>query len=126
MSPQAGWILQEEIVPRLRSAIPRNVNQVGSEDAEELIQDSIPSINGRALSRRARTNPPIATQMRSATRTFGSAGGLSCRMLSRQPHKRDVICNAAHCRIPLGRESPAIVGGRAPCVASGRGIFPMS
>ena len=25
MSPQAGWILQEEIVPRLRSAIPRNV-----------------------------------------------------------------------------------------------------
>jgi DNA-directed RNA polymerase specialized sigma24 family protein len=41
MSPQAGWILQEEIVPRLRSAIPRNVNQIGSEDAEELIQDSI-------------------------------------------------------------------------------------
>jgi hypothetical protein len=41
MSPQAGWILQEEIVPRLRSAIPRNVNFVGSEDAEELIQDSI-------------------------------------------------------------------------------------
>jgi hypothetical protein len=31
MSPQAGWILQEEIVPRLRSAIPKNVNQVGSE-----------------------------------------------------------------------------------------------
>jgi DNA-binding CsgD family transcriptional regulator len=40
MSPQAGWILQEEIVPRLRSAIPRNVNYVGSEDAEELIQDA--------------------------------------------------------------------------------------
>jgi hypothetical protein len=40
MSPQAGWILQEEIVPRLRSAIPRNVNQVGSEDPEELIQDA--------------------------------------------------------------------------------------
>ena len=35
MSPQAGWILQEEIVPRLRSAIPRNVNQVGSEDSEK-------------------------------------------------------------------------------------------
>jgi hypothetical protein len=33
--------LQEEIVPRLRSAIPRNVNQIGSEDAEELIQDAI-------------------------------------------------------------------------------------
>ena len=40
MSPQAGWILQEEIVPRLRSAIPRNVNQIGSEDAEELNQDA--------------------------------------------------------------------------------------
>jgi hypothetical protein len=40
MSPQAGWILQEEIVPRLRSAIPRNVNQIGSEDPEELIQDA--------------------------------------------------------------------------------------
>jgi hypothetical protein len=41
MSPQAAWILQEEVVPRLRSAIPRNVNQIGSEDAQELIQDSI-------------------------------------------------------------------------------------
>ena len=41
MSPQAGWILQEEIVPRLKASIPRNVNCVGSEDAEELIQDSI-------------------------------------------------------------------------------------
>lgn len=41
MSPQAAWILQEEVVPRLRSSIPRNVNQIGSEDAEELVQDSI-------------------------------------------------------------------------------------
>ena len=40
MSPQAGWILQEEIVPRLRSAIPRSVNYVGSEDTEELVQDA--------------------------------------------------------------------------------------
>jgi hypothetical protein len=39
MSPQAGWILQEQIVPRLRASIPRNVHPVGSEDAEELIQD---------------------------------------------------------------------------------------
>ena len=39
MSPQAGWLLQEEVVPRLRASIPRNVNYVGSEDAEELIQD---------------------------------------------------------------------------------------
>ncbi|MEI6193800.1 MAG: hypothetical protein WCS42_05665 [Verrucomicrobiota bacterium] len=40
MSPQAGWILQEEVVPRLRASIPRNVNQIGAEDAEELIQDA--------------------------------------------------------------------------------------
>ena len=40
MSPQAGWILQEEVVPRLRASIPRNVNYVGAEDAEELIQDA--------------------------------------------------------------------------------------
>ena len=40
MSPQAGWILQEQIVPRLKSSIPRNVNYVGSEDAQELIQDA--------------------------------------------------------------------------------------
>ena len=41
MSPQAGWLLQAEVVPRLRASIPRNVHCVGSEDAEELIQDSI-------------------------------------------------------------------------------------
>jgi len=40
MSPQAGWILQEEIVSRLRSAIPRTVSYVGAEDAEELVQDA--------------------------------------------------------------------------------------
>jgi hypothetical protein len=40
MSPQAGWILQEEILPRLRASIPRNVNCIGSEDAQELIQDA--------------------------------------------------------------------------------------
>jgi len=40
MSPQAGWILQEEIVPRLRSAIPKCVRCVGAEDHEELVQDA--------------------------------------------------------------------------------------
>ena len=40
MSPQAGWILQEEIVPRLRSAIPKSVLCVGAEDHQELIQDA--------------------------------------------------------------------------------------
>jgi hypothetical protein len=32
--------LQEEVVPRLRSAIPQAVNFVGCEDAQELIQDA--------------------------------------------------------------------------------------
>jgi len=41
MSPQAGLILVEEIIPRLRSTVPRCVLPVGSEDAEELLQDSI-------------------------------------------------------------------------------------
>ena len=40
MSPHAGWILQEEVVPRLRSSIPRTVNYIGSEDSEELVQDA--------------------------------------------------------------------------------------
>ena len=39
MSPHAGQILQEQVVPRLRSAIPRVVHCVGAEDPEELIQD---------------------------------------------------------------------------------------
>ena len=41
MSPQAGFILQDQVVPRLRSAIPTVCHCVGSEDAQELIQDSI-------------------------------------------------------------------------------------
>ena len=40
MSPQASWLLQEEVVPRLRSSIPRAVRCVGAEDHEELIQDA--------------------------------------------------------------------------------------
>jgi hypothetical protein len=40
MSPQAGWILQEEVVPRLRASIPRAVSQIGSEDPDELVQDA--------------------------------------------------------------------------------------
>ena len=41
MSPQAGLILIEEIIPRLRSTVPRCVTPVGSEDAEELLQDAV-------------------------------------------------------------------------------------
>jgi len=40
MSPQAGWILKDEIYPRLCSAIPKTVLCIGSEDHHELIQDA--------------------------------------------------------------------------------------
>ena len=39
MSPQAGSLLQDQIVPRLQSAIPYNVSPIGCEDVEELVQD---------------------------------------------------------------------------------------
>ena len=41
MSPAAGYLLVEQIAPRLRSAIPKCVHPVGAEDAEELVQDAI-------------------------------------------------------------------------------------
>jgi hypothetical protein len=41
MSPKAGFVLINEIVPRLRVAIPNSVCCVGSEDAEELVQDAV-------------------------------------------------------------------------------------
>ncbi len=41
MTPAAGDLLMEHIAPRLRSAIPKVVKPVGSEDAEELVQDAI-------------------------------------------------------------------------------------
>ena len=40
MSPQAGWLLVNEILPRLR-AVPLVAHCVGAEDPEELIADSI-------------------------------------------------------------------------------------
>jgi hypothetical protein len=39
MSPQAGFLLQDQVVPRLISAIPIAVSFIGSEDAQELVQD---------------------------------------------------------------------------------------
>ena len=40
MSPQAGSVLQTQVVPRLRSAIPNAVHGVGAEDHNELVQDA--------------------------------------------------------------------------------------
>jgi hypothetical protein len=41
MSPQAGFLLQDQVLPRLQSAIPSAVSCIGSEDAEEIIQDGV-------------------------------------------------------------------------------------
>ena len=40
MSPRAGFVLIQEIEPRLRTLIPR-IKPVGAEDAEELMQDAL-------------------------------------------------------------------------------------
>ena len=39
MSPQVGYLLRDQVLPRLRSAIPNAVSFIGCEDAEEPIQD---------------------------------------------------------------------------------------
>jgi hypothetical protein len=39
MSPQAGFLLRDQVIPRLKSAIPQAVSFIGSEDAQELVQD---------------------------------------------------------------------------------------
>ena len=41
MSPSESEVLLTQIVPRLRSAIPRSVRCIGCEDHEELLQDGI-------------------------------------------------------------------------------------
>lgn len=41
MSPQAGWILQEEICPRIAGTAPKSILCVGAEDHAELIADGI-------------------------------------------------------------------------------------
>jgi predicted trehalose synthase len=40
MSPRSGWLLVNEILPRLRSAVPLVAHCVGAEDAQELVQDT--------------------------------------------------------------------------------------
>jgi len=40
MFPQAGFLLHDQVVPRLKAVIPRTVLCVGSEDHEELVPDS--------------------------------------------------------------------------------------
>jgi Holliday junction resolvase len=39
MSPQTGFLLQTQVLPRLKSAIPLAVSFIGAEDAQEVVQD---------------------------------------------------------------------------------------
>jgi hypothetical protein len=40
MSPHAGWLLVNEIIPRIAAVVPRCVPHVGTEDTEEIVQDA--------------------------------------------------------------------------------------
>jgi hypothetical protein len=57
MSPQAGFVLQQEIVPRFKSAIPKTASMIGAEDPEELVQDSI-AMAAKLIHARAGRVPP--------------------------------------------------------------------
>lgn len=58
MSPQAGMILINEIMPRLRAAVPRTVCPVvGAEDPEELVQDAAAIASAMLHSAEARGRP---------------------------------------------------------------------
>ena len=41
MSPRAGEMLLDEIMPIIQGVVPTSVRQVGCEDAEELVQDAL-------------------------------------------------------------------------------------
>src|ERR1035441_5962229 len=41
MSPQAGWILQEEISPRIAAVVPRSIQTVSCESHQDIIADGI-------------------------------------------------------------------------------------
>ena len=41
MSPQAGYILKDQITPRIAAVVPRSIQPVGAEDHQELIADGI-------------------------------------------------------------------------------------
>ena len=41
MSPQAGYVLRDEIAPRIAGVVPRSIQPVGAEDHQELIADGI-------------------------------------------------------------------------------------
>ena len=95
MSPEAGWLLVHQIVPRLRAVIPRSVLCVGSEDHEELVQD--------------------ATCLAARIMHNGEQNG------KRVPHSSIAYCAIQHCksgRRAVGHSCVDVHG--SPCQLQGR------
>lgn len=80
MSPRAGFVLMDQITPRLRTMIPHQVRPLGAEDAEELVQDAIAVAAQMldSLERRRKVVTPgnfchyVALLMKSGRRSHGS------------------------------------------------------
>ena len=57
MSPAAGMLLVDQIVPIIEGTVPRSVMPVGSEDAGELVQDTVAMAAGLVESCENRGKP---------------------------------------------------------------------
>ena len=79
MNLQSAWLLQDSVVPRLKTTIPYSVHQIGTEDNEELVQDSI-CFAAKLLENAERANKKVTPgnicyftnlHMRSGRRSYG-------------------------------------------------------
>ena len=103
MSPQAGWMLVDQIVPRLKVLILKSVSTVGAEDVDELVQDSTlmaaRMLNSAEKKGKRVTAGSIAhytlLHLRSGRRSYAS--GSSCcmhpvnRMRNSEPYSLDDV-----------------------------------
>lgn len=62
MSPETATLLLQEVAPRIRVLVPQHVPQVGSDDAEELIQDTIAIAAASLVSLAAKGKQVTATR----------------------------------------------------------------
>lgn len=90
MSPQAGMLLLNHIMPVITATVPRVVRAVGAEDAEELVQDTIAAAAAAVDSCERRGRPLIANSIayyaiqhaKSGRRSYGAT-------------RTDALCPAA-------------------------------
>ena len=90
MSPAAGVILINEILPRLRATIPRLVRPVGAEDHEELVQDAAAIASGMLHSAEAR-----GITIMPASIAYFAVQSLKSGRRSTQTGRVDAMCPAA-------------------------------